>query len=131
MNDLIAYRSKKFIVSHYLDTNANRRGWFVIFPKRHVCRFFELTSSEQNELNTIITATDKALTEAFGSKRTMIASLGWQTYDHLHGHMVPTVREPLTYGYENFGENRYQPLGGSPEKATKVVKKILERLLAN
>ena len=129
--DLIAYESQNFIVNHSLDTGNHHSGWFIIFPKRHLCRFFELTQEEQNELNTIIAATDKALTEAFGSKRTMIASLGWHTYDHLHIHMVPTISEPVTYGYENFGENIYQPLGETPQKATRKIKKILEKLLSN
>jgi len=128
-NKLVVYKSSKIIVSHHVIYNPqqNRTGWFIAAPTRHICRFFELTENENTELNTIITAMDKALTVILGAKRVLIASLGWETLDHIHFHLVPIKSEPITYGYENFGLDTYMPLGASADSVCEEVKTYLKK----
>jgi diadenosine tetraphosphate (Ap4A) HIT family hydrolase len=65
-------------------------------------------------------AIDRALTELYGSRRTMIASLGWNVDDHVHVHCVPTFHPTVTRGFENFG-GAYEP---PPHEVSRVVAEV-------
>jgi diadenosine tetraphosphate (Ap4A) HIT family hydrolase len=89
-------------VNHYLYESDANSGWLVISPRRHITRWFELTNDELAELAWTMRATDKIVTDLFGSARTMVASLGWLVEDHLHVHCVPTFDSTVALGHENF-----------------------------
>ena len=99
---MIAWAGQAVRINHYLDDSDTHAGWLVAAPLRHVTRWFELTDVELVELAWVLRACDRAVTELFGSRRTMVASLGWQVDDHLHVHCVPTFHDEITNGYENF-----------------------------
>ena len=99
---MVAWSTPRIVVNHFLSESDSRSGWFVVSPRRHVTRWFELTDEEVLDLMRVLRALDRALTDVCGSKRTMIASLGWQTADHLHVHCVPTFDDSVTRGYRNF-----------------------------
>jgi diadenosine tetraphosphate (Ap4A) HIT family hydrolase len=128
---LVAYRSELVLVNHYHPApgEAARTGWFIAAPVRHLCRSFELTADERRELTDVVCAFDAALCETLGSTRTLIASLGWFTLDHLHVHLVPTVTSPVTFGWEHFAGSRYTPLGADPESVTMLVGEAADRFL--
>jgi diadenosine tetraphosphate (Ap4A) HIT family hydrolase len=100
--ELVVWHDALVVVNHYLDESDLRSGWFVVSPKRHITRWFDLTDAELQAIATTTRAMDAALTAETGSKRTMVASLGWLTHDHLHIHCVPTFDEEVTLGFENF-----------------------------
>lgn len=102
----------------------DRSGWIIVSPTRHVTHVFELTSGERESLFAMIADVDRALTQLYGSRRTMVASLGWFVEDHLHFHCVPTFGELETRGYLNFGD-AYVPVSDSIEE---VVVKVREAL---
>lgn len=120
----VVWESRCVLVNHYLDDSDNYAGWIVASPKRHITRWFELTDEELQELGLVLRALDAAVTELFGSRRTMVASLGWRVGDHLHVHCVPTFGEEITNGYENFNGT----WSGVPVGAREVVSRVAARL---
>lgn len=117
------------MVNHYhaFDGEPDRTGWFIVAPVRHVTRWFEMTELERNALAATASAVDEALTVLLGSRRSMVASLGWFTNDHVHVHVVPTVTVPVTFGWELFGPDRFTPLGADPETVTAQVRSFLQQ----
>ncbi len=99
---MVVWSGHSVRVNHYLDDSDMHAGWLVAAPLRHITRWFELHDDELAELAWVLRAVDTAVTELFGSRRTMVASLGWLVDDHLHVHCVPTFDEEVTKGYENF-----------------------------
>jgi len=106
-------------------------GWFIVCPVRHVTRTYDLTGSEWLAIGRAVKAIDSALTELYGSQRTLVASLGWFNNDHIHFHCVPTFGESVSLGSKNF-DGAYTPLKISSDEAAKQVKVFLrEKLMQN
>jgi diadenosine tetraphosphate (Ap4A) HIT family hydrolase len=82
--------------------DAGLQGWFILSPVRHVTAARHLTSEERGELAEVASAADEVLTTEFGSRRTLIASLGWYASDHLHIRLASTFRPHVSYGSLNF-----------------------------
>lgn len=118
--------TKEILVNHYgnLDDEPNRAGWIVVSPVRHVTHVFELTASERESLTSTISEVDKILVELYGSRRTMVASLGWLVDDHVHFHVVPTFGATVSNGYLNFGD-AYVPIPESIEAISERMRSIL------
>lgn len=89
------------------EEEPERPGWILISPRRHVTRWHQMDEEETSELGRIARGVDAALTLHTGARRVMIASLGWNTSDHLHVHCVPTFDPTVTEGYLNF-DGRYR-----------------------
>ena len=125
--DLLAYRDELVLVNHLHPTDGEpeRTGWFVVAPVRHVTRWFELTGPERQALTSMSARVDEALTVLLGARRSMVASLGWYSLDHVHVHVVPTVSYPVTFGWENFGPGRFVPLGSDAPSVTADVRAFL------
>ena len=121
---LVVWASALVRVNHYLYESDTNAGWLVISPKRHITRWFELTNDELAELAWTMRAVDQAVTELFGSARTMVASLGWLVDDHLHVHCVPTFDPDVTRGYENFDGSWH----GVPRGALEVCELVRDKL---
>lgn len=140
--------SRHISCNHYLgsdtpgDTPDSRSGWFIIAPRRHVTRLFDLTTTEWSEITALAGRLDHAMTQRFHVGRTILASLGWNRTDHIHFHVVPTalaqadqhgqLQHPdITHGWLNFGgttetgTSHYQAL---PMPATRVTQLIRDDL---
>ena len=121
------------VANHLFDPHPHAQyasspaGWIVVSPARHLTRVFELSSEEWNELGLVVRAVDAALTELYGSKRTMVASLGRGVPDHVHVHCVPTFRDEFTLGYLNF-DTDFVPV---PLPSSVVALQVREYLLEN
>lgn len=111
----------------YTQYRSSPAGWIVVSPARHVTRVFELSSEEWNELGLVVRSVDAALTELYGSKRTMVASLGRGVPDHVHVHCVPTFNDEFTLGYLNF-DSAFVPV---PSPSAVVASRVREYLLEN
>jgi diadenosine tetraphosphate (Ap4A) HIT family hydrolase len=118
--------SKEILVNHYgnLDNEPNRAGWIIVSPVRHITHVFELTDLERQSLTSTISEVDRILVELYGSRRTMVASLGWLVDDHVHFHVVPTFGETVSNGYLNFGD-AYVPVPESIEDISENIRSIL------
>lgn len=122
----VVWRSALSVMNHTGDEGL--QGWFILSPVRHVTAARQLTSEERGELAEVASAADEVLAEKFGSRRTLIASLGWYTSDHLHIHLVPTFRPHVSYGSLNF-DGAYVPWPGSRPQAVAMMRDNLpERL---
>lgn len=115
---LTVWESPLSRLSHTAD--EGREGWFILAPRRHVRSFQDLTFAESDEMLLIIRAVDRVLAELFGSRRTLVASLGWFVSDHLHVHLVPTFRAEVSYGSLNF-DGAFVPWAGDRAGAVRLM----------
>ncbi len=132
--DMPIWQSSLVVANHHDDTtpdkiySTSRAGWVIVSPVRHVTRVFDLSGEEWGELGEVIRSVDCAVTELFGSKRTMVASLGWHVDDHVHFHCVPTFDSKISLGSQNF-ESAYVPPKISADDATRQLANWLQREL--
>jgi len=116
------WRSERVVANHHEDNLSDqiypdsRSGWIVVAPVRHVVRVYDLTEQEWDEIGEVVRTVDEGLTELYGSRRTLVASLGWETRDHIHFHCVPTFGEEVSLGSLNF-DGAYVPLGITSDEA--------------
>lgn len=124
----IIFLDENILINHHgrITGLPDRTGWIIVFPRRHYTQLFELSIVEQTSLVKMLSKIDTILTEEFGSKRNMIASLGWFVEDHLHFHCVPTFGEMETNGYLNFGE-AYVPVTKTIEEVSEIVRKSIKK----
>ncbi len=131
--DCLVWQSDLITANHHDDHDPNTRystsraGWIVVTPVRHITRVSELTAPEWDALGEAVSAIDLALTELYGSRRTLVASLGWHVADHVHFHCVPTFDDEISWGYQNF-ESAYVPV---PHSSSEVAHQVRDFLLAN
>lgn len=131
--ECLVWESDLITANHHGDPDPNiqyassRAGWIVVTPVRHVTRVFEVTHEEWDALGEAVISIDAALTELYGSKRTLVASLGWNVTDHVHVHCVPTFGDEVTLGYENF-ESAYVPV---PYSSADVAHQVKDYLLTH
>jgi diadenosine tetraphosphate (Ap4A) HIT family hydrolase len=99
---IVCWVDELIVVNH--TAMEGRAGWFVVSPVRHLTRFFELSSEERIALTDAAAVLDEILTRLYGSTRTLVASLGWFTDDHVHLHVVPTFGTEVSNGHRNFND---------------------------
>jgi diadenosine tetraphosphate (Ap4A) HIT family hydrolase len=119
----ILWRDAHAMLNHHevVDQETEQRsGWLIASPVRHVERLYDLSAEEWGSLTRIIHSADRALTNMFGSERTLAASLGWFTRDHIHFHCVPTFGKDESLGSLNF-DGAYQPVPYPPEEVARLV----------
>ena len=72
-------------------------GQTLIITKRHVVRFNEITSEENEELRQTINKVERAFKEVFGTDEYLLAlqngPKAGQTVSHVHYHLIPRVEQ--------------------------------------
>lgn len=122
---IVVWRDELIVVNH--TDGADRAGWFVVSPVRHVTRFHEMTDLERNDVVGAAAVLDAVLTRCFSSTRTMVASLGWLVDDHVHFHVVPTFQDNVSNGYLNFG-GAYVPVALEGREVARLVEAEIEAI---
>ena len=127
------WQNATVMVNHHEDPKSDkayadsRAGWFIICPIRHVTRIYDLSSEEWNTIGEVARTVDSALTHLYSSRRTLVASLGWFTNDHIHFHCVPTFGAEVSFGSLNF-DGAYTPV---PLSSNQVAESVGHYLHAN
>lgn len=127
----ILWRDTLVIANHHEDAESDaplperRSAWVIVSPVRHVERVFDLSPQEWERLGDVIRCVDRALTDLYCSRRTMVASLGWFTRDHIHFHCAPTFGSEVSFGSQNFDGAYQPPPGVAPETAALAIKHYL------
>jgi diadenosine tetraphosphate (Ap4A) HIT family hydrolase len=83
-------RTKYWDVVHC--NNTSLLGWIVVVVRRHIEGIDELTSSEAQELGTLLRRISIALKEIFNCKKTYVMQFAeGEGHNHVHFHVVPRM----------------------------------------
>ena len=92
----IIYSNENVILTHNLDVKIP--GYLILFPRRHVEFYHDLSNEEREKLSSIMQSCSKVLTSLDEVERMYIVSLGEETR-HVHFHLFPRYTWMLKESY--------------------------------
>lgn len=92
----VIYSDQNVILTHNLDVKIP--GYLILFPRRHVEFYHELSYEEREKISLLTQLSSKILTSLEDVERMYIVSLGEETR-HVHFHLFPRYKWMLEQPY--------------------------------